>query len=191
MRIKRSLFFCFLCVLVFISLIQPASGQKRALVFLTDFGVKDGAVSSMKGVAFKVDSGLAMFDVTHEIPVFNTWEAAYRLDQVASYWPEGTVFVCVVDPGVGTDQKSIVLETASGHFFVSPDNGTLTLVAEHLGIGEVREIDKRVNRLQGSELSHTFHGRDVYAYTGARLAAGLIDFSGVGPKLPARVVSIA
>ncbi len=190
MKTKRLLFFGLLCSLVFASSIQPASAQKRALVFITDFGVKDGAVSSMKGVAFRVDSGLAMFDITHEIPVFNVWEAAYRLSQAASYWPEGTVFVCVIDPGVGTERKSVILKTASGHFFVSPDNGTLTLVAERFGIEEVREIDEKLNRMEGSELSHTFHGRDVYAYTGARLAAGVIDFSGVGPKLPSRVVSL-
>ena len=144
----------------------------------------------MKGVAYGVSPELKMFDITHEIPVFNIWEAAYRLDQTARYWPTGTVFVYVVDPGVGTDRKSVVLKTDSGHFFVSPDNGSLTLVAESLGIAELREIDETVNRLAGSEKSHTFHGRDVYAYTGARLASGLISFEQVGPVLERSVVSI-
>ena len=123
-----------------------------------------------------------MFDLTHEIPPFNIWEAAYRLYQTAAYWPAGTVFVAVVDPGVGISRPSVVLKTKSGHFFVGPDNGTFTLVAEQLGIEEVREIDVVLNRLKGSELSHTFHGRDVFAYVGARLAAGVIGLSDVGLK---------
>ncbi len=168
----------------------PLAYAQNALVFQSDFGLKDGAVSAMKGVAYGVDSKLSIFDLTHEIPVFNIWEAAYRLDQAAQYWPAGTVFVSVVDPGVGTDRKSVALKTQSGHFFVTPDNGTLTLVADALGIEEVREIDEKANRLQGSELSHTFHGRDVYAYTGARLAAGVITFSQVGPSLPPGITSI-
>jgi len=162
----------------------------NALVFQSDFGLKDGAVSEMKGVAFAVSPRLKMFDLTHEIPAFNIWEAAYRLYQTASYWPKGTVFVSVVDPGVGSSRKSIVLRTKSGHFFVTPDNGTLTLVAEQLGIDEVREIDESKNRRQGSYDSYTFHGRDVYAYTGARLAAGIISFEEVGRQLPAEVAKI-
>ncbi|MFP3520520.1 SAM-dependent chlorinase/fluorinase, partial [Pseudomonas sp. SIMBA_077] len=78
--------------------------------------------------------------------------------------------------GVGTDRKSVVLKTKNGQYFVSPDNGTLTLVAESLGIESVRQIDEKTNRLKGSEKSYTFHGRDVYAYTGARLASGAISF---------------
>jgi S-adenosylmethionine hydrolase len=190
MKAKR--LFCFYLFLSLLTVVpfQLAYAKKNALVFQTDFGVKDGAVSSMKGVAFGVDSSLPLFDLTHDIPPFNIWEAAYRLFQTAPYWPEGTVFVSVVDPGVGTNRRSVVLKTKSGHFFVSPDNGTLTLVAEQLGVEEVREIDEELNRLVGSELSHTFHGRDIYAYTGARLAAGFISFSEIGPKLPGTVVSI-
>ncbi len=152
----------------------------NALILQTDFSLKDGAVSAMKGVAFGVDHNLKIFDLTHEIPPYNIWEGAYRLYQTASYWPQGSVFVSVVDPGVGTDRKSIVLKTKNGQYFVSPDNGTLTLVAESLGIESVREIDEKANRLKGSEKSYTFHGRDVYAYTGARLASGAITFEQVG-----------
>ena len=171
--------------------LTQAAWSQNALVFQTDFGLEEPAVASMKGVAYGVSADLRMFDITHEIPVFNIWEAAYRLDQTAQYWPSGTVFVSVVDPGVGTDRRSVVLKTNSGHYFVSPDNGSLTLVAETLGTAELREIDEAVNRLKGSEKSHTFHGRDVYAYTGARLAAGIISFEQVGPRIPARVVNIA
>ena len=163
---------------------------EEALVLQTDFGLKDGAVSAMKGVAFGVDKQLKIYDVTHEIPAYNIWEASYRLYQTAEYWPQGTVFVSVVDPGVGTDRKSVVLKTKTGQYFVSPDNGTLTLVAQKFGIESVRQIDEKVNRLKGSEKSYTFHGRDVYAYTGARLAAGVIDYAQVGPLLESKVVMI-
>jgi S-adenosylmethionine hydrolase len=163
---------------------------EEALVLQTDFGLKDGAVSAMKGVAFGVDKQLKIYDLTHEIPAYNIWEASYRLYQTAEYWPQGTVFVSVVDPGVGTDRKSVVLKTKTGQYFVSPDNGTLTLVAQKFGIESVRQIDEKVNRLKGSEKSYTFHGRDVYAYTGARLAAGVIDYSQVGPLLESKVVMI-
>ncbi|WQR83983.1 S-adenosyl-l-methionine hydroxide adenosyltransferase family protein [Helicobacter pylori] len=162
----------------------------NALILQTDFSLKDGAVSAMKGVAFSVDSNLKIFDLTHEIPSYNIWEGAYRLYQTASYWPKGSVFVSVVDPGVGTNRKSVVLKTKNGQYFVSPDNGTLTLVAQTLGIDSVREIDEKANRLKGSEKSYTFHGRDVYAYTGARLASGAITFEQIGPELPPKVVEI-
>jgi hypothetical protein len=164
--------------------------QNKIVVFQSDFGLKDGAVSAMKGVAMNVDSSLKLFDLTHEIPAYNIWEAAYRLEQTVTYWPAGTVFVSVVDPGVGTSRKSVVLKTKSGHFIVTPDNGTLTLVAQSLGIAEIREIDEVANRRKGSEKSYTFHGRDVYAYTAARLASGKINYEQVGGELPKEVVNI-
>ena len=170
---------------------SPSAYADNALILQTDFSLKDGAVSAMKGVAFGVDHNLKIFDLTHEIPPYNIWEGAYRLYQTASYWPQGSVFVSVVDPGVGTDRKSVVLKTKNGQYFVSPDNGTLTLVAESLGIESVRQIDEKTNRLKGSEKSYTFHGRDVYAYTGARLASGAITFEQVGPELPAKVVELS
>src|SRR5882672_10186592 len=165
--------------------------QRKILVFQSDFGLKDGAVSAMKGVAMDVSSDLKIFDLTHEIPAYNIWEAAYRLQQTAPYWPSGTVFVSVVDPGVGSERKSIVLKTKSGHFFVGPDNGQFTLVAQSLGIAAIYEIDEAINRRKNSQASYTFHGRDVYAYTGARLAAGIISFEQVGKSLPKEVVKIA
>ncbi|ACU62369.1 SAM hydrolase/SAM-dependent halogenase family protein [Chitinophaga pinensis] len=164
--------------------------QKRALVFQTDFGLKDGAVAEMKGVVYSLSPDIPMFDLTHEIPAYNIWEAAYRLQQTAPYWPSGTVFVSVVDPGVGSDRRSVVLKTKTGHFFVTPDNGTLTLVAKQLGIAEIRQIDEAVNRRKNSGASYTFHGRDVYAFTAGKLAAGKITFEQVGPKLADSVVRI-
>jgi S-adenosylmethionine hydrolase len=178
--------------LAFLLLAACSSKQEthRALVFMSDFGLEDGAVSAMKGVAFSVSHKIRIFDVTHEISPFNIHEAAHRLNQVAGYWPEGTVFVSIIDPGVGSDRKSVVMKTKSGHYFVTPDNGTVTLVAETLGIESVREIDETKNRLPGSGSSYTFHGRDVYAYTGARLAAEVITFEEVGPELKQDIVKL-
>jgi len=154
-----------------------------ALVLQTDFGTSDGAVSAMYGVALKVSPTVRIFDLTHDIPQYNLWEASYRLIQTIGYWPEGTVFVSVVDPGVGSSRRSVVVRTTKGQLVVTPDNGTLTHVKRMLGIAEARVLDENVNRLEGSELSYTFHGRDVYAYTGARLAAGLVDFAQVGDPI--------
>ena len=155
----------------------------KPLVFQTDFGLVDGAVSAMYGVAYSVMPDLRIHDLTHDITPFHIWEASYRLIQTINYWPEGTVFVSVVDPGVGSDRKSVVAKTNSGRYIVTPDNGTLTHVIRLEGISAVREIDEKVNRLPRSGESYTFHGRDVYAFTGARLASGIIDFEGVGPEV--------
>ena len=180
----------FLSVLLFFWALSCAA-QNKIVVFQSDFGLKDGAVSEMKGVAMGVLPELKLFDLTHEIPAYNIWEAAYRLQQSVPYWPAGTVFVSVVDPGVGTSRKSVVLKTKTGQFIVTPDNGTLTLLAESLGIDQIREIDESVNRRQDSKKSYTFHGRDVYAFTAARLASGVISYEQVGPLLAKQeVVSI-
>lgn len=156
-----------------------------ALVYQTDFGLVDGAVSAMYGVAYCVNPDLKIHDLTHDITPYNIWEASYRLIQTIAYWPENTVFVSVVDPGVGSTRRSVVVRTKSGKYIVTPDNGTLTHVIRLDGIESAREIDEHVNRLPRSGESYTFHGRDVYAYTGARLASGVIDFEGVGPQVPA------
>jgi len=161
--------------------------ERKTVVFMSDFGSSDGAVSAMHGVANAVSNHLRLSDLTHEIPQFNIWEASYRLMQAMTYWAAGTVFVCVVDPGVGSNRKSVVALTSSGHLVVTPDNGTLTHIAEHVGILEVREISEDTNRLAGSQRSYTFHGRDVYAFTGARLAASLVNFEDLGPVLPKQV----
>ncbi|MCP3029396.1 S-adenosyl-l-methionine hydroxide adenosyltransferase family protein [Halobacillus sp. A5] len=158
--------------------------MKRALVVQSDFGISDGAVSAMHGVANSVDHDLKIFDLTHDIPPYNIWEASYRLWQTVTYWTEGTVFVSVVDPGVGSTRRSVAVQTGSGQYVITPDNGSLTHIARTEGIRAVREIDESVNRLPKSGESYTFHGRDIYAYTGARLASGIISFEGVGPELP-------
>ena len=186
MRIR----FLILAVTALVAPMGVSAAPPAALVFMTDFGLKDGAVSAMKGVAFGVDSNVRCFDLTHEIPPYSIWQGAYRLTQAAPYWPAGTVFVTVVDPGVGTERKSVVVRSKTGHYFVGPDNGLYTLVAEKMGIAAVRDIDESKQRLKGSEASHTFHGRDIFAYVGARLAAEKLRFDDVGPARPAEVVRL-
>ena len=175
---------------VLVCLMLASEASAAALVFQSDFGTRDGAVAAMKGVAVAVSPEIGIYDLTHEIPPYNIWEAALRLDQTAAFWPAGTVFVSVVDPGVGSERRSVVMKTRTGHFFVTPDNGSLTFVAESLGVSAVREIDEAVNRRKNSENSYTFHGRDVYAFTGARLASGQISFEQVGRDLGTEIVLI-
>ena len=162
--------------------------MRKPLIIQTDFGTADGAVCAMYGVSYGVDPELRITDLTHDIPQYDIWEASYRLIQTVNYWPEGSVFVSVVDPGVGSTRRSIVAKTTTGQYIVTPDNGTLTHVKRMCGITEARIIDENVNRLPGSGESYTFHGRDIYAYTGARLADGVITFEGVGPSVEAESV---
>ena len=164
---------------------EPNDPGENALVIQADF---PGLV--MTGVAYSVSKDLEIFNVRPLIPMYDISAASASLAYNAQTWPAGTVFVSVVDPGVGTDRKSVVLETKNGLFFVSPDNGSLSGPAKAYGIAGVREIDESVNRIPGSEWSHTFHGRDVYSYTGARLAAGVITFEGVGPLLEPEVMRL-
>lgn len=168
----------------------PQSGAAGALVFQTDLGLTDGSVAAMKGVALGVNPTLQLHDLTHLIPPFNIWEAAVRLRQAVPYWPAGTVFVSVVDPGVGTGRRAVVVRTRGGRYVVTPDNGTLTFLADALGFEEVRQLDERAHRLPGSERSHTFDGRDIFAYTGARLASGALRFEDVGAPAATPIVRL-
>lgn len=163
-----------------IALPAPVAAQ-NALVLQSDFGLAEGSVAEMKGVAFGVSRTTPVFDLTHSIPPFDIFEAAVRLRQAIKSWPEGTVFVSVVDPGVGTDRRAVVARTRTGQLVVTPDNGTLTLVADVIGITDLRQIDEKRHRLPGSERSHTFHGRDIFVVVGALLASGQLDFEDIGP----------
>lgn len=158
--------------------------MKPILVFQTDFTYAEGAVSSMYGVVKTVDRELEIFDGTHQLPQYDTWSASYRLYQSLQFWPEGTIYVSVVDPGVGTSRRACVAKTIDGYYIVTPDNGALTHVKHFIGIESVREIDETKNRLRGkgTEGVAIFHGRDLFGYTAARLASGIIDFEGVGPE---------
>jgi S-adenosylmethionine hydrolase len=167
-----------------------AQAPQPVILVQTDFGLADGAVASLKGVAYTVSPTLRVVDLTQEIPPYDILTAAYRLRQVAPFWPAGTVFVSIVDPGVGTTRRSVVMRTGNGQYYVTPDNGTLTFVAQLFGVSAVREIDESVNRRPGSEWSATFHGRDVYMYTAARLASGAITFEQVGPSRDTEYVAL-
>jgi len=164
---------------------SDASTEKHALVIQADFA---GLV--MTGVAHSVSKDLDVYNVRPLIPLYDIRSASASLAYNAQTWPAGTVFVSVVDPGVGTARKSVVLKTRNDLFFVSPDNGSLSGPATSYGIEAVREIDESVNRIAGSEWAHTFHGRDVYSYTGARLAAGVISYEMVGPLLAPEVIML-
>ena len=157
--------------------------QNNLLVLQSDFGLVDGAVSTMVGVALEESPTLKIHHLTHDITPYNIFEGSYRLFQTVNYWPEGTTFVSVVDPGVGSKRKSVVAKTVQNQYIVTPNNGTLSFIKKHVGIVAIREISEVENRRKNTEHSYTFHGRDVYAYTGAKLASGHITFEEVGPEL--------
>ena len=154
----------------------------------TDFGLRDHAVAAMRGVARLVAPQLVVDDLTHEIPAFDVWQAAYRLHAVVAYWPADTVFVSVVDPGVGSARESVVARLEGGPLVVTPNNGTLTLLHDHHGVAAVRRIDEAEHRLPGSADSHTFHGRDLYVHVGALLASGALAFEDVGAATEAKLL---
>lgn len=156
--------------------------EKSCLVLQTDFGLTTGFVSAMYGVIKIVDRELEIYDLNHNIRYFDVKQASASLAATIPYWPKGTVFVSVVDPGVGTKRRSSVAKLKNGSFIVTPDNGTLTNLLPQ--IETVREIDENINRFPGSERSNTFHGRDVYAFCAARLASGIISYEQVGMEYP-------
>jgi S-adenosylmethionine hydrolase len=149
------------------------------LVLMTDFGLTDGSVSEVRGLIYSIDPTLNVSDLSHDIPPFSIRHAAYRLFQVAPYWPCGTFFVCVVDPGVGTNQEALLVKSKTGHYFVSPNNGILTFIEKFHGIQEVFLINQEKSMLPTAH-SHTSYGRDLYAYVAAQLASGQITPDQVG-----------
>lgn len=152
------------------------------IVWQTDFSLDWPFIATMKGVCKQVDPALECIDSTHTIEKFNVLEASQQLNYVEPFWPKGTVFVSVVDPGVGTPRKASVALLKDGNYVVTPDNGTLTHLYYNVGILEIREIDESVHRFQGTEAVSVFHGRDLFAYTAAKLASGKITFEEVGVK---------
>jgi S-adenosylmethionine hydrolase len=161
----------------------PSVGFSQLIVMQSDFGLRDAAVSAMKLVIHGVDNRIAILDNTHEIEPFQIYEGAYRLYQSAPFAKPGTVYVSVVDPGVGSQRLSLVARDNRGVYYVTPDNGTLTFIEKEIGLSEVRVIDELRLRRPGSENSHTFHGRDIYAYVAALLASGQLAFADVGVPL--------
>lgn len=159
--------------------------MKPIMVLQTDFSLTWGAVSSMKGVIAIVDPELRVEDLCHDIRSFDPWEASLSLNTVEPYWPKGTVFVSVVDPGVGTSRRASVAKLKDGSYVVTPDNGTLTHLKHGVGVEAIREIDETRNRYHARESVSVFHGRDLFGYCGALLASGRITFEEVGPEYPA------
>lgn len=158
--------------------------SKPRVLLMTDFGIDNMGTAAMEGVISSIDNELICTNLTHRISPFNTWQASGALMYVVPFWPAGTVFVSVVDPGVGTHRRASVAKLKNGCYVVTPDNGTLTHMYYKVGIEAIREIDETVNRLKGTEGTSIFHGRDLFAYCAGKLAAGVIDFEGVGPEYP-------
>ena len=125
--------------------------SNKLLVLQSDFGLVDGAVAAMIGVALQEDPTLKIHNLTHEITPYNIFEASYRLFQTVEYWPAGTTFVSVVDPGVGSKRKSVVALTELDQYIVTPDNGTLSYIKKHVGIKAIREISEVKNRRKNTE----------------------------------------
>ena len=154
------------------------------IVFMTDFGVVDDSVAICRGVMYGVMPTVRIVDLTHQVTPFSILDGARFLYGATPYYPAGTVFVVVVDPGVGSTRKAIVAHSKRGQFFVLPDNGLLTLVEQRDGIDAVREITN-TEWMIGSKLSSTFHGRDIFSPVGAHVARG-DDWSTVGPEMPVK-----
>ncbi len=148
------------------------------LTLTTDFGMRDHYVGAMKGAVASIAPGVRVADISHEIPQFDIREGAFAVAQAYGYYPQGTVHVVVVDPGVGTVRRPLAA-VAGGHCFVAPDNGVLSQVFEKAGVFEARCIDVRHGL---GTLSQTFHGRDLFAPSAARLASGL-PFDEIGPRV--------
>lgn len=157
--------------------------MKPCLVFQSDFTYKEGAVAAMYGVVKQVDPSLEIHDLTHEIPQYDIWSASFRLHQVMTFWPKGTIFVSVVDPGVGSTRKACVALTKSDHILVTPDNKTLTHVSHFIGLKKVIEIDPSF-KFKSAYQSSVFHGRDVFGYVGALLASGQKTLDEIGTEYP-------
>jgi len=154
--------------------------MKKSLVFQSDFTYKEGAVAAMYGVVKQVDQSIEIIDLTHEIPKFDIWSASFRLHQVLPFWPRGTVFVSVVDPGVGTTRKACVAKTLSGHFVVTPDNKTLSHINKFIGLESIREIKSEL-KFESPYKTSVFNGRDIFGYVGALLVSGQLNYDDIGP----------
>ena len=173
----------FVLIAVASTQLRAADSQKypATIVFMTDFGVVDDSVAICRGVMYGIAPDVRIVDLTHQVTPFSILDGARFLYGASPYYPAGTVFVVVVDPGVGSTRKAIVAHTKRGQYFVLPDNGLMTLVEQRDGIDAVREITNP-EWMIGSKLSSTFHGRDIFSPVGAHLARG-DDWKTVGPEM--------
>jgi S-adenosylmethionine hydrolase len=149
------------------------------IVFMTDFGTANDAVAICKAVMLQVAPDARIMDITHQVTPFSIEEGARFLYGVTPYYPANTVFVVVVDPGVGTSRKAVIVKTKKSQYFVLPDNGLISPVVERDGLEGAREITN-TNWMIGDKISSTFHGRDIFSPTGAHLALGE-DWTQAGP----------
>ena len=162
---------------------QASSAEtQHTVVFMTDFGLLDDSVAICKAVMLRIDPALRIMDITHEVKPFSIADGARFLAGTSPYYGPGTVFVAVVDPGVGSSRKAIVAKSKLGQYFVVPDNGLLTPIEDRDGIAEAREITNPAWMI-GGKLSSTFHGRDIFSPVGAHLARG-DDWTQVGLVVP-------
>src|SRR5271169_5275489 len=160
---------------------QTAAPAPPTVVFMTDFGVVDDSVALCKGVMYSIAPDVRIVDLTHEVTPFSIIDGARFLYGATPYFPAGTVFVTVVDPTVGSTRKAIVVKSKRGQFFVLPDNGLMTMVADRDGVDSIREITNP-DWMIGAKVSSTFHGRDIFSPVGAHVARG-DDWTQVGPEL--------
>lgn len=155
-----------------------SSRRSGVITLTTDFGTRDHYVGAMKGVIATLAPRATVSDITHGIPAYDISEGAFAIAQAYRFYPSGTVHVVVVDPGVGSMRRPIAV-AAEGHLFIAPDNGVLSQVLESAESFEARVLASRHGH---GSLSHTFHGRDLFAPAGARLATGL-PFDEVGDRV--------
>jgi S-adenosylmethionine hydrolase len=172
-----------LAVLIFLAAVALArdGSPHPTIVFMTDFGVVDDSVAICKGVMYSVAPDVRIVDLSHQVTPFSILDGARFLYGATAYYPAGTVFVVVIDPGVGSTRKAVVVKSRRGQFFVLPDNGLMTLVQDRDGLESAREITNPAWMI-GAALSSTFHGRDIFSPAGAHLARG-DDWTQVGPEL--------
>jgi S-adenosylmethionine hydrolase len=157
------------------------TGSRPVLVFMTDFGTANDAVAICKAVMLGIAPDIRIMDITHQVTPFSIEEGARFLAGVTPYYPAGTVFVGVIDPGVGTNRKAVVVKSKKGQYFVVPDNGLVSPVIDRDGLDSAREITN-TSWMIGDAISSTFHGRDIFSPVGAHLAAGW-DYTLVGPEV--------
>src|ERR1700730_14101565 len=159
-----------------------ARAAQPTIVFMTDFGTANDAVAICRAVIFGIaPPDVRLTDITHQVTPFQMEEAARFLVGVTPYYPAGTIFLVVVDPGVGTARKAVIVKSKKGQYFVLPDNGIITPVIERDGLESAREITNR-SWMITEAISSTFHGRDIFSPTAAHLAAGW-DFNQAGPEV--------
>ena len=155
--------------------------MSQIIAILTDFGSEDVYVGSMKAAMLNICPAAQLVDITHAIQPQNVREAAFALLNSYHYFPTGTTFCAVVDPGVGSDRLAIAVESAQYHF-VAPDNGLLSYALAHLGSGyQAVELENRT--FQAETISHTFHRRDIFAPAAAHLARRPKVFSAMGSRV--------